>query len=142
MAYFGALYPIYVRGEAYLAARQGAEAAADFQRVLDHRGVVINDPIGALARLQLGRALALTGNIAKAKVAEKKTHLVAIARDPRVVQQHMGNLLKARRRSRGARDPSVSTVPNLALALGDSRALTRVDRRLPDCAGKAGVCPA
>jgi tetratricopeptide (TPR) repeat protein len=69
MAYFGALYPIYVRGEAYLAGRLGPEAATEFQRVLDHRGVVVNDPIGALARLQLGRALALTGNTTKAKAA-------------------------------------------------------------------------
>ena len=47
------LYPVYVRGEAYLAARQGAEAAAEFQKILDHRGIVGTDPIGALARLQL-----------------------------------------------------------------------------------------
>jgi tetratricopeptide (TPR) repeat protein len=69
MAYFGALYPIYVRGEAYLAAGQGAEAAAEFQRVLDHRWVVINDPIGALARWRLGRAFVLSGDRAKAKAA-------------------------------------------------------------------------
>src|SRR5271167_4691234 len=56
-----ALYPVYVRGEAYLAARQGKEAAAEFQKVLDHRGIVLNGPIGALARLQLGRAYALQG---------------------------------------------------------------------------------
>ena len=58
---FGALYPVYVRGEAYLAAHQGAEAAAEFQKILDHRGIVAIDPIGALAHLQLGRALALPG---------------------------------------------------------------------------------
>jgi tetratricopeptide (TPR) repeat protein/predicted Ser/Thr protein kinase len=51
--HFGGFYSIYTRGEAYLAARQGAEAAREFQRVLDHRGIVISDPIGALARLQL-----------------------------------------------------------------------------------------
>jgi hypothetical protein len=65
----GALYPIYVRGEAYLAARQGAKAAAEFQRILDHRGIVLSDPVGVLARLQLGRALALSGNRAGAKAA-------------------------------------------------------------------------
>jgi eukaryotic-like serine/threonine-protein kinase len=54
-----ALYPVYVRGEAYLAAHQGGEAAAEFQKILNHRGIVVNDPIGALARLQLGRAYAL-----------------------------------------------------------------------------------
>jgi tetratricopeptide (TPR) repeat protein len=66
---FGALYPIYMRGEALLAAHQGAEAAIQFQRVLDHRGVVGSDPIGALAHLQLGRAYVLTGDKAKAKAA-------------------------------------------------------------------------
>ena len=67
--FFGMLYPVYVRGEAYLAAHQGAEAAAEFQKILDHRGIVINDPIGALARLQLGRALTLSGDKAKAAAA-------------------------------------------------------------------------
>src|SRR5271166_1162405 len=63
------LYPVYVRGEAYLAAHQGKEAAAEFQTILDHRGIVLNGPIGALARLQLGRAYALQGDTAKAKTA-------------------------------------------------------------------------
>jgi hypothetical protein len=66
---FGALYPIYMRGEAHLAARQGLEAATEFQRILDHRGIVGSDPIGALAHLQLGRALALSGDTIKAKSA-------------------------------------------------------------------------
>jgi DNA-binding winged helix-turn-helix (wHTH) protein/tetratricopeptide (TPR) repeat protein len=69
LAFFGALYPIYVRGEAYLAARQGAEAAAEFQKILDHRGIVVSDPIGALAHLQLGRALVMSGDKVKAKTA-------------------------------------------------------------------------
>jgi hypothetical protein len=64
---FGALYPIYVRGEAHLAAHQGTEAAIEFQKILDHRGVVGSDPIGALAHLQLGRAQALSGDKIKAK---------------------------------------------------------------------------
>jgi tetratricopeptide (TPR) repeat protein len=66
---FGALYPIYVRGEAHLAAHRGLEAATEFQRILDHRGIVGSDPIGALAHLQLGRALALSGDTIKAKTA-------------------------------------------------------------------------
>jgi eukaryotic-like serine/threonine-protein kinase len=67
--FFGNLYPAYVRGEAYLAAHQGAEAAAEFQKILDHRGIVLSDPIGALAHLQLGRAYAMQGDTAKAKAA-------------------------------------------------------------------------
>jgi eukaryotic-like serine/threonine-protein kinase len=64
-----ALYAVYVRGEAYLAAHQGSEAAAEFQKILDHRGVVTNEPIGALARLGLARAYAMQGDTAKAKAA-------------------------------------------------------------------------
>ena len=63
------LYPVYVRGEAYLAAHQGSEAAAEFQKILDHRGIVLNEPIGALAHLQLGRAYAMQGDTAKARAA-------------------------------------------------------------------------
>jgi hypothetical protein len=58
-----------VRGQAYLAADQGREAAAEFQKILDHRGVVGADPVGALAHLQLGRAFALFGDKTKAKTA-------------------------------------------------------------------------
>jgi hypothetical protein len=66
---FGALYPIYVRGLAYLASRQPAEAAGEFQRIVDHRSIVLVDPMDALARLQLARALALSGDAVKAKSA-------------------------------------------------------------------------
>ncbi|MGA7221584.1 MAG: tetratricopeptide repeat protein, partial [Candidatus Acidiferrales bacterium] len=65
----GGLYPIYVRGEAYLAARQGSEAAAEFQKIVDHRGIVVSEPIGALAHLQIGRAYVMQGDTAKAKPA-------------------------------------------------------------------------
>ncbi len=65
----GALYPAYVRGEAHLAAREGSEAAAEFQKILDRRGIVLNEPIGALAHLQIGRAYAMQGDTAKAKAA-------------------------------------------------------------------------
>ena len=63
------LFPIYVRGEAYLAGHQGGEAAAEFQKILDHRGIVLNEPIGALAHLQIGRAYAMQGDTAKASAA-------------------------------------------------------------------------
>jgi len=63
------MMPVYVRGEAYLAAHQGAEAAANFQMILDHAGVVGNSPIGALAHLGLGRAYAVQGDTAKARAA-------------------------------------------------------------------------
>jgi serine/threonine protein kinase/tetratricopeptide (TPR) repeat protein len=66
---FGGLYPVYVRGAAYLAARQPAEAAAEFQRIVDHRSIVLVDPMDALARLQLARALVLSGDTVKAKSA-------------------------------------------------------------------------
>jgi serine/threonine protein kinase/tetratricopeptide (TPR) repeat protein len=66
---FGGLYPIYVRGVAYLAAGQSTEAAAEFQRILDHRSITLVDPMDALARLQLARALALSGDTVKAKSA-------------------------------------------------------------------------
>jgi serine/threonine protein kinase/tetratricopeptide (TPR) repeat protein len=66
---FGGLYPIYVRGLSYLAAHQPAEAAGEFQRILDHRSIVLVDPMDALARLQLARALALSGDLVNAKRA-------------------------------------------------------------------------
>jgi Tfp pilus assembly protein PilF len=56
-------------GLAYLAAHQGAEAAGEFQKILDHRGIVVSDPIGALAHLQLGRTYALARDMTKAKSA-------------------------------------------------------------------------
>ncbi len=65
----GTLYPAYLRGETYLQMRQGAQAAAEFQKLLDHRGIVLNFPLGALAHLELGRAYALSGDSAKAKTA-------------------------------------------------------------------------
>jgi eukaryotic-like serine/threonine-protein kinase len=61
-------YPVYLRGNAYLTERRGPEAAAEYQKILDHCGIVANDPIGALAHLQLGRAYALMGDNTKAKI--------------------------------------------------------------------------
>jgi eukaryotic-like serine/threonine-protein kinase len=69
VGFSGSLYPIYVRGVAYLAARKGAEAVREFQKILDHRGIVVSDPIAALAHVQLGRAFALSGDQNKAKAA-------------------------------------------------------------------------
>jgi tetratricopeptide (TPR) repeat protein/predicted Ser/Thr protein kinase len=67
--FFGALYPIYARGQAYLAAGQGAAAAREFQKILDHPGIMVGDPIGVLAHLELGRSYAMQGNATKAKAA-------------------------------------------------------------------------
>jgi tetratricopeptide (TPR) repeat protein len=64
-----ALYPIYLRGQAYLAAKNGAAAAGEFQKILDHASIVGNEPIGALAHLGLGRAFVLSGDSTKAKTA-------------------------------------------------------------------------
>jgi tetratricopeptide (TPR) repeat protein len=67
--YLGGLHSAYVRGEALIAAHRYPEAVAEFQKILDHRGIVGLDPIGALAHLQLGKTFALSGDKAKAKAA-------------------------------------------------------------------------
>lgn len=66
---FGALYPVYVRGLAYLADHRPAAAAAEFQKILDRPGVIVNDPVGALAHYQLARACAMSGDSRKAEAA-------------------------------------------------------------------------
>lgn len=63
------LCPVYVRGEAYLMLHDGNRAAAEFQKFIDHRGLVVNFPWGALARLGLARAYAMQGDTAKARTA-------------------------------------------------------------------------
>jgi serine/threonine protein kinase/tetratricopeptide (TPR) repeat protein len=65
----GTMYPVYLRGLAYLKAGKNAEAAAEFQKFIDHRGVVVNFPLGSLAHLQLARAYAAAHDSAKAKAA-------------------------------------------------------------------------
>jgi serine/threonine protein kinase/tetratricopeptide (TPR) repeat protein len=65
----GFLYPVIIRGQAYLLLHHGNEAATEFQKILDHRGIVLNSPIGALAHLQIGRAYAMQGDTAKARAA-------------------------------------------------------------------------
>ena len=62
-------YPIYIRGQALLVAHRGSEAAAEFQKILDWPGVVVNEPIGALAHLGFARSLALAGDTTKSRAA-------------------------------------------------------------------------
>ena len=66
---FSTMYPIYVRGQAFLKQGLGQQAAVEFQKILDHPGLVVNFPLGTLARLELGRARALGGDKGAAKVA-------------------------------------------------------------------------
>jgi len=68
-AFYGGMYPAYVRGEAFLREGRGADAAAEFQKLIDNRGIMLADPTGALARLKIGRAWHLAGDDAKAKAA-------------------------------------------------------------------------
>jgi eukaryotic-like serine/threonine-protein kinase len=63
----GNLWPVYLRGEAYLVLRDGSAAAAEFQKFIDHRGMVGSFPLGALAHLGIARAYALQGDTAKAR---------------------------------------------------------------------------
>jgi eukaryotic-like serine/threonine-protein kinase len=65
----GTLYPAYVRGEAFLKSGKGPQAAAEFQKLIDNRGVVVNFLLGALAHLQLARAYAMSGDAPKARTA-------------------------------------------------------------------------
>jgi eukaryotic-like serine/threonine-protein kinase len=65
----GTLYPAYLRGQAYLAAHNGTAAAAEFQKLLDHRGIVLNFPLGALAHIGLARAYAVSGDAVKSRTA-------------------------------------------------------------------------
>ena len=65
----GTMYPVYIRGYAQLRAHNGAAAATEFQKLLDHRGITLNFPLGALAHLGLARAYVLQGNSAKARAA-------------------------------------------------------------------------
>ena len=68
-SFYGALYPAYVLGEVYLEESKGVEAAAEFQKLIDHRGIMLADPIAVMARLKIGRAWHLAGNDTKAKAA-------------------------------------------------------------------------
>ncbi|MGB0079612.1 MAG: hypothetical protein WBP87_18780, partial [Candidatus Sulfotelmatobacter sp.] len=73
----GTMYPVYLRGQAYLAlarvpranSENAQSAAAEFQKILDHPGVIVNFPLSALSHLGLARARALSGNVAGARTA-------------------------------------------------------------------------
>jgi hypothetical protein len=67
--YIGTIYPAYLRGLAQIAANNGSAAAVEFKKMLDHRGVMANFPLAALAHLQLARAKASSGDSAGAKAA-------------------------------------------------------------------------
>ena len=60
---------LYLRGYSYLAAGQNKEAQTDFQKILDHPGIVVNSQIGSLAHLGLGRSLAAAGDSSKSRTA-------------------------------------------------------------------------
>ena len=70
-AFYGALYPVYVRGLAYSRMGRPREAAAEFQKIVDHPGIMLNDPMGPLARLQLARALSASGDRARSAAVYK-----------------------------------------------------------------------
>jgi tetratricopeptide (TPR) repeat protein len=88
-SFFGALYPVYVRGLAYSRMGRHREAAAELQKIPDHPGIMLNDPIGPIARLQLARALSASGD--RAKSAAVYRDLLAIWKnadsDIQVVQE-------------------------------------------------------
>jgi tetratricopeptide (TPR) repeat protein len=67
VGFVGSLYPIYARGEAYLALHRGSEAAAEFQKIHDYRGLVGSDPIALLAHWRRGKALVMAGRDQEAK---------------------------------------------------------------------------
>jgi tetratricopeptide (TPR) repeat protein len=78
------LDPAYIRGQAYLALRQGSAAMAEFQKILEHRGVVLESPTGALAHLQLGRAKAMTGDRDGARKAYEEFLTLWKGADPEI----------------------------------------------------------
>src|SRR5262249_50974635 len=78
----GTLYPVYVRGQAYLRAGDGVQATSEFQKMIDHRGIVANFPLGALVHLQLGRAYKLRGNADKAREAYAAFLVLWLDADP------------------------------------------------------------
>jgi tetratricopeptide (TPR) repeat protein len=97
-SFFGALYPVYVRGLAYSRLGRASEAATEFRKILDHPGLVLNDPIGPMARLQLARALSACGD--RASAATVYQDLLALWQDADpdtpVVQQAIGECAKLR----------------------------------------------
>jgi len=93
----GAMYPVYVRGETFLAEGRGADAAAEFQKILDHRAVVVSDPVCALARLELSRAYLVAGDGSKAKATYQDFFALWNGADPDIpvlkrAKSEFGNL--------------------------------------------------
>ena len=95
-AFFGALYPVYVRGLAYSRMGRHREAAAEFQKILDHPGITLNDPIGPMARLQLARALSASGDRAKSAAAYKDLLALWKDADPDIPVVHEAKAESAR----------------------------------------------
>jgi eukaryotic-like serine/threonine-protein kinase len=81
-AFFGAMYPVYVRGLAYSRMSRHREAAAEFQKILDHPGIMLNDPMGPMARLQLARALSASGDRARSAAVYKDLFTIWKDADP------------------------------------------------------------
>ena len=84
LGYDPALLPIYVRGQAYLQLKRGAEAAAEFQKIVDHRGIAPTVPEHSLAKLGLGRAYAMSGEAAKSRAAYQDFFALWKDADPEV----------------------------------------------------------
>jgi len=78
----GSLYPVYIRGEAFLLLHQGREAAVEYQKLLTYRGVIVNCPLGALAHLQLARAYALEDDSVKSRAEYQEFLLLWKDADP------------------------------------------------------------
>jgi hypothetical protein len=76
------MYPVYVRGQAFLKQGLGQQAAVEFQKIIDHPGLVVNFPLGSLARLEIGRARAVGGDKAAAKQAYEQFFAVWKDADP------------------------------------------------------------
>ena len=80
----GTLHPPYVRGLAYLGQKNGAAAAVEFQKLIDHKGIVQNFLLGSLSYLQVGRAYVLSGDTAKAQAAYQEFFTLWKDADPDV----------------------------------------------------------
>ncbi|MGB8476277.1 MAG: tetratricopeptide repeat protein [Candidatus Acidiferrum sp.] len=78
----GALYPVYLRAQAYLRQGRGLEAAAEFQAILDHPGITLSFPTGVMARLGLARSYALQGDRPKARAAYQQFFAIFKEADP------------------------------------------------------------
>jgi eukaryotic-like serine/threonine-protein kinase len=79
---FPYLYPSWIRGQAYLAANNGTAAAVEFNKLIDHPGIALNQPIASLAHLQLGRAHALAGDAAQARAGYQDFFMLWKDADP------------------------------------------------------------